>query len=59
MPSVFQDRVVGYSLPTINHEWGELANQRGAYSATVKADWRVTFRFHEGAVFDVNLEDYH
>jgi toxin HigB-1 len=34
-------------------------DRRGDYSVTVKANWRVTFRFHEGAVGDVNLEDYH
>ena len=33
-------------------------DRRGAYSVTVKANWRVTFRFHEGAAHDVNLEDY-
>jgi len=31
----------------------------GTYSVTVKANWRVTFRFHEGAARDVDLEDYH
>ena len=34
-------------------------DRRGAYSVTVKANWRVTFRFHNGAAHDVNLEDYH
>lgn len=34
-------------------------DRRGTYSVTVKANWRVTFRFQEGAVRDVNLEDYH
>jgi toxin HigB-1 len=34
-------------------------DRRGTYSVTVKANWRVTFRFHEGAAQDVNLEDYH
>lgn len=34
-------------------------DRRGAYSVTVKANWRVTFRFHEGAAYDVNLEDSH
>ena len=34
-------------------------DRRGTYSVTVKANWRVTFRFHEGAARDVNLEDYH
>lgn len=33
--------------------------RRGTYSVTVKANWRVTFRFQDGAVRDVNLEDYH
>jgi len=26
---------------------------------TVKANWRVTFRFQNGAAYDVDLEDYH
>jgi proteic killer suppression protein len=34
-------------------------DRRGTYSVTVRANWRVTFRFHEGAAYDVNLEDYH
>ncbi len=34
-------------------------DRRGTYSVKVNANWRVTFRFHDGAVYDVNLEDYH
>ena len=34
-------------------------DRRGSYAVTVNANWRVTFRFHEGAAYDVNLEDYH
>ena len=34
-------------------------DRRGTYSVTVKANWRVTFRFREGSACDVNLEDYH
>ena len=34
-------------------------DRRGTYSVTVKANWRVTFRFHDGAAREVNLEDYH
>jgi proteic killer suppression protein len=34
-------------------------DRRGTYSVTVKANWRITFRFHDGAAYDVNLEDYH
>jgi proteic killer suppression protein len=34
-------------------------DRRGTYAVTIKANWRVTFRFHQGAAYDVNLEDYH
>lgn len=34
-------------------------DRRGTYSVTVKANWRVTFSFHQGAACDVDLEDYH
>ena len=34
-------------------------DRRGSYSVTVKTNWRVTFRFQDGAAYDVNLEDYH
>ena len=31
-------------------EWG---------GVTVRANWRLTFRFEEGHAIEVNLEDYH
>jgi len=34
-------------------------DRRGTYSVTVNANWRVTFRFHNGSAYDVKLEDYH
>lgn len=34
-------------------------DRRGTYSVTVKANWRITFHFHDGAAYDVDLEDYH
>jgi proteic killer suppression protein len=34
-------------------------NRRGAYSVTVKANWRVTFSFRRGVARDVDLENYH
>lgn len=34
-------------------------DRRGSYSVMVKANWRVTFGFRNGAANDVNLEDYH
>ncbi|MCK5059348.1 MAG: type II toxin-antitoxin system RelE/ParE family toxin [Candidatus Aminicenantes bacterium] len=29
------------------------------YSIRVTGNWRITFRFEKGDIFDVNLEDYH
>ena len=35
---------------------GEL---KGYWSVTVKANWRIIFRFEEGHAYDVELIDYH
>lgn len=32
---------------------------KGFWSVTVRANWRVIFRFENGAAFDVELTDYH
>ena len=32
---------------------------RGLWSITVRANWRVVFRFEDGAARDVDLTDYH
>jgi proteic killer suppression protein len=32
---------------------------RGSWSVTVRANWRVIFRFEEGCAWDVDLIDYH
>jgi toxin HigB-1 len=34
-------------------------NYQGYWSVTVRADWRIIFRFDGGKVFDVELIDYH
>jgi len=34
-------------------------NRKGTWSVTVRANWRITFRFEMGDVYDVNFEDYH
>ena len=31
----------------------------GKYSIRVTGNWRLTFRFEDGDVFDIDLEDYH
>lgn len=32
---------------------------KGFWSVTVRANWRIIFRFNDGEVFDVDLVDYH
>ena len=32
---------------------------KGYWSITVRANWRVIFRFEDGEAFDIDLVDYH
>jgi proteic killer suppression protein len=32
---------------------------KGFWSVTVRANWRIVFRFEDGAAYDVELIDYH
>jgi toxin HigB-1 len=34
-------------------------DRKGYWSVTVKANWRIIFRFESGDAFDVELIDYH
>ena len=34
-------------------------NRKGEWSVSVRANWRITFRFENGYALEVNLEDYH
>jgi proteic killer suppression protein len=34
-------------------------SRKGVWAITVRANWRVTFRFNAGDARDVDLEDYH
>ncbi len=34
-------------------------NRKGMWSVTVRANWRITFRFENGHARDVDFEDYH
>ncbi len=43
----------GYKLHSLK---GDLS---GYWSVTVRANWRVVFRFEQGNVIDVNFIDYH
>lgn len=46
-------RLPGYRLHALK---GTL---RGYWSVTVRANWRIIFRFEGGDVYDVELIDYH
>jgi toxin HigB-1 len=34
-------------------------NLKNFWSVTVRANWRIVFRFEQGDVYDVDLVDYH
>lgn len=34
-------------------------DRKGWWSVTVRANWRIIFRFHDGHAHDVDLVDYH
>ena len=36
-----------------------VGNRQGQWSVRVTGNWRITFRFEEGHVWNVDLEDYH
>jgi proteic killer suppression protein len=35
------------------------ASLRGFWAVTVRANWRIVFRFADGKAFDVDFVDYH
>ena len=43
----------GYRLPHLKGEW------KGFWAVTVRANWRIIFRFKNGYPYDVELIDYH
>jgi proteic killer suppression protein len=34
-------------------------DRKGLWAVTVRANWRIVFRFRDGNAFDVDLVDYH
>jgi proteic killer suppression protein len=52
------DRIEGMGLPTFNlHELK--GDRKGIWAVTVRANWRIVFRFKDGNASEVDLEDYH
>ncbi|MEN3289344.1 MAG: toxin HigB [Bradyrhizobium sp.] len=45
--------VPGYRLHALS------GGLKGLWSVTVRANWRIVFRFEGGKAFDVDLVDYH
>ena len=52
------DSIEDMDLPGLNLH--ELKGQRkGTYAVKVSGNWRVTFKFIDGDIFNVDYEDYH
>lgn len=51
-------RVEDLALPTyrLHSLKGDL---KGYWAVTVRANWRIVFRFENGSAYDVDLVDYH
>ena len=47
------------SASCYNEPSGDTEYSAQYWSVRVSANWRITFRFENGAVFDVDLVDYH
>ncbi len=45
--------LLGYGLHQLS------GSRKGTWSVKVSGNWRITFKFVDGHVFEVNLEDYH
>ena len=52
------EEIEGVNVPTfrLHPLKGDL---KGAYAITVRANWRIIFRFEDGDAFDVDFVDYH
>ena len=51
--SVQELNLPGYRLHALKGDW------EGFWSVTVRANWRIVFRFEGNDAFDVELTDYH
>jgi proteic killer suppression protein len=50
--------IAGLNIPTfrLHALKGDL---KGSFAVTVRANWRIIFRFEDGNAFDVDFVDYH
>jgi len=58
LPRNTSDEIEAMNLPTfrLHPLKGDL---RGRWSVTIRANWRIVFRFENGHALDVDLTDYH
>jgi len=57
---VFDDAAAPQDLNLLGYRLHPLkGGLKGFWSVTVRANWRIIFRFEETDVFDVELIDYH
>ena len=52
------DEIEAMNLPTFRLHPLK-ADLRGHWSVTIRANWRIVFRFENGHALDVDLTDYH
>lgn len=52
------ERVEDMDLPAF-HLHALKGDRRGFWAVTVRANWRVIFRFEDGSALDVDYVDYH
>lgn len=52
-PTVEHMNLPGFRLHALKGEW------KGFWAVTVRANWRVIFRFADGGAEDVDYVDYH
>jgi len=58
--TVFDDAAAPQDLNLLGYRLHPLkGGLKGFWSVTVRANWRIIFRFEETDVFDVELIDYH
>lgn len=50
--------IEGMDVPTFRLH-GLKGELKGFYAVTVRANWRIVFRFEDGDAFDVDFVDYH
>ena len=51
-------RNIRADIARVDEKVDSLRDRAGSWAVTVRANWRVVFRFEGGGAFDVDYEDY-